>query len=76
MAFDEGWYLLLGRNLFAGDGYTLAGLQHVTLSPLFPLLAGLLDLVLHDAVWAGRVVAAVSAGLLVVPCWFLFRRLS
>lgn len=76
VAFDEGWYLLLGRNLFAGHGYTLAGLQHVALSPLFPVLAGALELVLHDAVWAGRVVAAVSAGLLVVPCWFIFRRLA
>lgn len=76
VAFDEGWYLLLASNLFGGNGYTLAGLQHVTLSPLFPLLAGALDLVLHDAVAAGRLVGALSAGLLVVPCWFVFRRLA
>ncbi|HUF12919.1 MAG TPA: glycosyltransferase family 39 protein [Longimicrobiales bacterium] len=76
VAFDEGWYLLLGRNLWSGDGYTLSGLDHVALSPLFPILAGALDRVIDDAVWAGRIVAALAAGLLVVPCWSIFRRLG
>lgn len=76
VAFDEGWYLLLGRNLLAGDGYTLSGLRHIALSPLFPILAAATDLVIGNAVWAGRIVAAVAAGLLVIPCWFLFRRMG
>src|SRR5688500_10530290 len=76
VAFDEGWYLLLGRNLWSGAGYTLSGLDHVTLSPLFPILAGFVALLIDDIVWAGRLVAAVCAGLLVVPCWYLFRRLA
>lgn len=76
VAFDEGWYLLLGRNLWSGDGYTLSGLDHVALSPLFPILAGALDRVVDAAVWAGRIVAALAAGLLVVPCWSIFRRLG
>lgn len=76
VAFDEGWYLLLGRNLFHGRGYTLSGLQHVTLSPLFPILAGALDRISDHPIWAGRIVAALTAGLLVVPCWYLFRRLA
>jgi 4-amino-4-deoxy-L-arabinose transferase-like glycosyltransferase len=76
IAFDEGWYLLLGRNLFAGDGYTLTGLTHTTLSPLFPVLAGAMDLLTGDIVWSGRIVIAVAAGLLVVPCWYLFRSLA
>jgi 4-amino-4-deoxy-L-arabinose transferase-like glycosyltransferase len=76
VAFDEGWYLLLGRNLMAGEGFSLSGLRHVTLSPLFPILAGATDLLLANAVWSGRIVAAVAAGLLVIPCWSIFRRLS
>jgi hypothetical protein len=72
IAFDEGWYLLLGRNFVAGDGYTLTGLPHTTLSPLFPIIAGAAALLITDVVWAGRVVAAVAAGLLVLPCWFIF----
>jgi len=76
VAFDEGWYLLLGRNLFHGRGYTLSGLQHVTLSPLFPILAGALDRILDHPVWAGRIIAAFTAGLLVLSSYYLFRRLS
>jgi hypothetical protein len=48
----------------------------VALSPLFPFLAGGAARVLGDTVWAGRIVAAVASGLLVVPCWFVFRRLA
>src|SRR5690606_22733576 len=76
VAFDEGWYLLLGRSLLSGDGYSLAGLRHTVLSPLFPILAGAMSFITGDIIWAGRVVAALCAGLLVVPCWFLFRRLA
>lgn len=76
VAFDEGWYLLLGRSLWSGDGYTLSGLRHVALSPLFPVLAGGLGRIIGDPVWAGRIVAAISSGLLVLPCWFVFRRLG
>lgn len=76
VAFDEGWYLLLGRNLWSGEGYALSGLRHVALSPLFPILSGGLGVLMGDVVWAGRLVAAVAAGLVTVPCWFLFHRLG
>jgi 4-amino-4-deoxy-L-arabinose transferase-like glycosyltransferase len=76
VAFDEGWYLLLGRSLFDGDGYTLSGLRHTTLSPLFPVLAGAMGTLLGDIIWGGRLVAALAAGLLIVPCWHLFHRLA
>jgi 4-amino-4-deoxy-L-arabinose transferase-like glycosyltransferase len=76
VAFDEGWYLLLGRNLMNGAGFSLAGLRHATLSPLFPLLAGAVDVVLGHAIWSGRIVAALAAALLVVPCYSIFRRLA
>lgn len=76
MAFDEGWYLLLGRSLFTGDGYTLVGTPHITLSPLFPILAGGTGSLLGSWLWGGRVVAAVSSGLLILPAWAVFRRLA
>lgn len=76
VAFDEGWYLILGRNLMAGEGYTLNGTPHVALSPLFPVLAGVVGTVVGDMVWGGRIVAALASGLLVVPCWSIFRRLA
>ena len=76
VAFDEGWYLLLGRSFWAGEGYTLSGLPHVALSPLFPILAGAVGRVLGDPVWGGRLVAGVASGLLILPCWSIFRRLA
>ena len=48
VAFDEGWYLLLGRSVFDGEGFRLSGLRHTTLSPLFPLAAGLADAVVGN----------------------------
>lgn len=76
IAFDEGWYLLLGRNLWAGDGFSLSGLRHVALSPLFPVMAGALDKIADAPVWAGRIVAAVTSALLVVPVWSIVSRLA
>lgn len=76
IAFDEGFYLLLGRSLVTGDGFSLVGIPHTSLSPLFPILAGAVGRVLGDWVWGGRVVAAVASGLLVLPCWAIFRRIA
>lgn len=76
VAFDEGFYLLLGRSLVTGDGFSLIGTPHVTLSPLFPLLAGAAGALLDSWLWGGRVVAALASGLLVLPAWAVFRRLA
>ncbi|MFO7894463.1 MAG: hypothetical protein R6U63_12075 [Longimicrobiales bacterium] len=76
LAFDEGWYLLLARSLFTGDGYSLVGFPHTALSPLFPVLAGAAGAVLDSWVWGGRLVAAVASGLVVLPAWAVFRRLA
>lgn len=76
IAFDEGWYLLLGRSLWEGEGYRLSGLRHFTLSPLFPILAGGMAKVVGNPVWGGRIVAAITSGLLVLPAWSIFNRIS
>ncbi|MEN9792890.1 MAG: hypothetical protein RL330_968, partial [Actinomycetota bacterium] len=76
VAFDEGWYLLLGRSVWTGEGYSLIGTPHLTLSPLFPLLAGGVGRLIGDWLWGGRLVAAVASGLLVLPVWSLARRWS
>ncbi len=76
LAFDEGWYLLLARSLFTGEGYSLVGFPHISLSPLFPVLAGAAGELLRSWVWGGRVVAALASGLLVLPAWAVFRRLA
>ena len=76
LAFDEGWYLLLARSLYTGEGYSLVGFPHTALSPLFPILAGAAGVVMDSWVWGGRIVAAVAAGLVALPAWAVFRRLA
>ncbi len=76
VAFDEGFYLLLGRSLWTGEGFSLVGLPHIALSPLFPAFAGGVGVLIHDWVWGGRIVAALASGLLVLPAWAVFRRLA
>lgn len=76
LAFDEGFYLLLARSLYTGDGYSLIGLPHIAFSPLFPILAGAAGWVLDSWVWGGRIVAAIASGLLVLPAWAVFRRIA
>jgi hypothetical protein len=76
LAFDEGWYLLLARSLFTGDGYSLVGFPHTALSPLFPVLAGAVGVLVDSWVWGGRVVAAIASGLVALPAWAVFRRLA
>ncbi len=76
LAFDEGWYLLLARSLYTGDGYSLVGIPHVTLSPLYPLLAGAVAVAVDSWVWGGRIVAATASGLLVIPVWYVFRTVT
>ncbi len=76
VAFDEGFYLLLGRSLWTGQGFSLVGIPHIALSPLFPLVAGGVGALIHSWLWGGRIVAAVASGLLVLPAWAVFRRLA
>ena len=76
VAYDEAWYTLLGRNLIEGRGYTLAGLRHVTLSPLYPVVVGITDALTGNGVLAGRILACVFGALLVFPSYYLFRRMG
>jgi hypothetical protein len=75
IATDEGYYLLLGQNLWHGRGYTLNGLPHITFSPLYPVLTGAFAFV-TGPVWAGRVVTVLAGCLLLIPVWVVARRLG
>ncbi|MDO8665379.1 MAG: glycosyltransferase family 39 protein, partial [Gemmatimonadales bacterium] len=74
IVYDEGYYLLIARNLAGGHGFSLNGLPHVALSPLQPLLVAGLTLAGVPLLWASRLLAAVAGALLVVPVAFLARR--
>lgn len=77
VGFDEGWYLLLARNLWGGEGYSLNGWPHTTFSPMFPALAGFLDLLPGiNFLWAGWLVTILAGAAIVPPSYWLFRTLS
>jgi len=69
---DGVWYALLGRNLISGN--IKDGLSTYW-PPLYPLLIGIFSIVTRDAELAGRLVSVIAGALLVIPIYFLARRL-
>jgi len=61
---DEGYYLLLARNLVSGNGYTINGLFNIVFPPLLPLLIALFYFVFHNLQISLGIITAVSGGLL------------
>ncbi len=61
---DEGYYLLLARNLVSGHGYTLNGLPNIIFPPLLPLLIALLYFIFHNLQVSLGIISAVSGGIL------------
>ena len=61
---DEGYYLILARNLVSGSGYTLNGLPNIIFPPLLPFLIALFYFVVHNLQMSLGLVTAVSGGLL------------
>jgi 4-amino-4-deoxy-L-arabinose transferase-like glycosyltransferase len=70
---DGVYYATLARNLLAGDIHR--GLSTYW-PPLYPVLIAIFDSILHDPVYAGRVVSALAGGLLVIPVYLLARRFT
>jgi 4-amino-4-deoxy-L-arabinose transferase-like glycosyltransferase len=61
---DEGYYLLLARNLVSGNGYTLNGLSNIMFPPLLPLLIAFFYYIFHNLQLSLGIISAVSGGLL------------
>jgi len=57
---DGACYLRLAENLFSGRGYTLHGEHHTVFPPGYPLLVGLLSLILDNHLLAGQVISIIS----------------
>lgn len=79
---DEPFYLWFGQSLLSGQGYQFYGNSGVHLSPLYPLLAGLISKII--AVFAGNSPQTLAAGsvtlyvicgtLLLLPIYGIARR--
>lgn len=70
MHHDEPSYLLLGRDLLTGKGFT-----NVHYGPLYPIVSGLLYLLVGDLELASDTAYALFGGLLLFPVFVIVRRI-
>lgn len=61
---DEGYYLILARNLIAGNGYTFNGLPNVVFPPFLPILIAFFYLICQDFQFSLIFITAISGCLL------------
>lgn len=61
---DEGYYLLLARNLASGHGYGFNGLPNIIFPPFLPLLIALVTFASRNPQVSLGIVSALSGGLL------------
>lgn len=72
--WDEPAYLLLGRSLLSGDGFTLTGVPEVHFPPLFPVLFGAVWKLVRNPELATDLWLVVAGALLVLPVYALAAR--
>jgi hypothetical protein len=73
---DEVDYLLLGRNLLNGQGFTnLDGSPHLVFPPGFPFVVGTIARLVGDLEWASNLVYVLCGGLLLLSIFVIARRL-
>jgi 4-amino-4-deoxy-L-arabinose transferase-like glycosyltransferase len=72
--YDEGAYLLLGENLWSGNGFTYSGYPELHYPPLQPVVAGLFHRLIGDFEMASNMVYAIFGGLLLFPIFAIARR--
>jgi len=73
--WDEPDYLILGRHLFTGQGYTVSGRAELHYAPLFPIVTGALYPLTHDMKLNSDLAYVVFGTLTLVPFCWLTRRL-
>jgi 4-amino-4-deoxy-L-arabinose transferase-like glycosyltransferase len=73
--WDEPDYLILGRNLFTGRGYTVSGRPELHYAPLFPLAAGVLYPLTHDMKLNSDICFVLFGTLTLLPFYWLSKRL-
>ena len=70
---DEGYYLLLARDLLSGHGYGFNGLPNIIFPPFLPFLIALVTFVSRNPQVSLGIVTALSGGLLGVVVYRICR---
>lgn len=72
---DEGAYLWLGKTLVTGGGYQFFGKPELHYTPFYPLVSGLVWLLVRDLEIASKVCFVLFGALTLVPVYLLARRM-
>lgn len=72
---DEGAYLWLGKTLMTGGGYTFFGRPEMHYTPLYPIVSGLVWLLVRDLEMASKVCFVLFGTLTLIPVYLLSRRI-
>lgn len=72
---DEGAYLWLGKTLVTGGGYQFFGKPELHYTPFYPLVSGLVWLLVRELEVASKVCFVVFGSLTVWPVYLLGRRM-
>lgn len=71
---DEGYYLLLARNLVNGDGYGFNGLPNIIFPPFLPMAIASIYVLIHDLQLSLNIITALSGTLLGVIVYLIARK--
>ena len=73
--WDESDYLMLGRNLLSGRGFTTAGYPEVHYPPLLPVVLGIAQKITSEPEAASELAYIIFGALLILPVHTLARRM-
>lgn len=71
--WDEPDYLILGKHLFTGQGYTVSGRPELHYAPLFPIVTGMLYPLTHNMKLNSDISFVLFGTLMLVPFYWLSR---
>ena len=71
---DEGYYLLLARNLLQGQGYAFNGLPNIMMPPVVPFLIAALSLIVNSYQLSLSILTAFSGSLLGILVFLISRK--
>jgi len=71
---DEGYYLILARNLVHGNGYGFNGLPNIIFPPFLPLAIAFIYILLHNLQLSLSIITALSGTLLGVMVYLIARK--
>lgn len=71
---DEGYYLLLARNILNGNGYTFNGLPNIAFPPLLPMLISFFFLFIKNLQLSLNIITTVSGVLLGIITYSIARK--